>query len=565
MSDVIIVKPEKCTGCNACVRVCPAPEANITRTLDDNKFITSINSAKCIACGECVRTCVHGARDYIDDTEACMQRMAEEKLIIFATPAIKTALPGQWRGVLDWFKKKGCLVFDVSLGADICTWAHLKAVEFQKLGNVISQPCAAIVNYIEMYQPKLLKNLSPYHSPICCAAIYAKKYLKRTNPIAVLSPCIAKKIEFEETELIDYNVTFKKLMEYFEKNDIKIPNAEPSEFEYDFEYLQGQLGSVYSRPGGLKDNILQRNPDVSIINSEGVHKVYPELDLYGNLPEYKRPEIFDVLSCEYGCNMGPGCPGTQSSFDTMATMKTVERDARSKLSTKSGGLFRNNNAEDKLFKMFDEQLDLADFIRSYRPTKSSPIPNDKDLGPIFESMGKHTDESRHFNCHACGYKSCKDMAIAIYRGLNTPNNCTIHAKEILLARHSQLAAHNERLAEMTAQCVELSEKLTHDIKEITDSMNAIGESTAKTNERAKVVNDLLRNVVTFCNSNTTMDNDCVQQLIKILETTIKAFSVLDDNVNITNANSETIKNSVAQINGLIEDLNNTLHKTQDCG
>lgn len=563
MRDVIIVKPEKCTGCNACVRACPASEANITRTLDDNKFITSINSEKCIACGECIKNCKHGARDYLDDTEACMQRIEEEKIIILATPSIKAALPGQWRGVLDWFKKKGCIVYDASLGADICTWAHLKQIEFQKMDKIISQPCAAVVNYIEMYQPKLLKNLSPIHSPIACMATYVKKYQRRTNPIAVLTPCIAKKHEFDETGLVEFNVTFKKLMEYFEKNDIKIQNAEPCEFEYDFEDIQGQLGSVFSRPGGLRDNIWQRNPELNVINSEGIGKVYPELELYGNLPEYKRPDIFDVLSCEYGCNVGPGAALNLSGFDVMATMRGIERDARSKLKTK-GGMFRGNTTDDKLFKMFDETLDQNDFIRNYRPMKTSPIPNDKDLVPIFESMGKHTDESRHFDCHACGYKSCRDMAIAIYRGLNTPSNCTIHAKEVLLARHSDLQAHNERLAEMTSQCVELSEKLTHDINEITESMSAIGDSTAKTNERAKVVNDLLKNVVSFCNNNTTMDEGTVQQLIKILETTIKAFSVLDDNVNITNTNSEHINKSIAQIQTLINNLDNTLHKTQDC-
>ncbi|MBR6242601.1 MAG: 4Fe-4S binding protein, partial [Ruminococcus sp.] len=28
MNEIIIVKPEKCVGCHACVRSCPAPEAN---------------------------------------------------------------------------------------------------------------------------------------------------------------------------------------------------------------------------------------------------------------------------------------------------------------------------------------------------------------------------------------------------------------------------------------------------------------------------------------------------------------------------------------------------------
>ena len=57
MSEIIIVRPDKCVGCNACVRACPAPEANITKMLEDGRFITNVNSDKCISCGECVKVC----------------------------------------------------------------------------------------------------------------------------------------------------------------------------------------------------------------------------------------------------------------------------------------------------------------------------------------------------------------------------------------------------------------------------------------------------------------------------------------------------------------------------
>ena len=139
-----------------------------------------------------------GARDYIDDTEEAMAAIGKEKMIILATPAIKATFPDKWKGILNWFRKKGQLIYDVSFGADICTWAHLRAIQRKTAGNVVTQPCAAIVKYIETYQPKLLKNLSPIHSPIMCAVVYIKKYLQRMNKIVVLSPCIAKKNEIDD-------------------------------------------------------------------------------------------------------------------------------------------------------------------------------------------------------------------------------------------------------------------------------------------------------------------------------------------------------------------------------
>lgn len=556
MNEIIIVKPEKCVGCNACVRNCPAPEANITKMLEDGRFITTVNPEKCITCGECVRTCNHGARDYIDDTRECMQRLSKEKLIILATPAIKTVFPNHWIGILEWFRSKGCIIYDVSFGADICTWAHLRAIESKKVGNVITQPCAAIVKYIEIYQPKLLNNLAPIHSPISCGITYIKKYLRRTNPIAVLSPCIAKKTEFTETGLAEYNVTFNKLKEYFDSNGIRIPTNPDGEFEYHFDDQQGQVGSVYPRPGGLRDNLWLHNPDINITTSEGVHKVYPELDMYAEMPEFKHPEVFDVLSCEFGCNVGPASGTNQTVFDVMATMREVEKEAKRRRKT---GVFKQG--EDKLFKKFDEELRVSDFMRTYKRLEPSALPSEKQLDAVFELMGKHTEADRHFDCHACGYKSCKDMATAICRGLNTPDNCIVHAKSVLMARHSELASQHEKLSEITTKCRQLSEQLRNNVKDIKNNMDTIGDSTNKTSERAHVVNDLLNNIITFCESNDTMDSDSVKQMIVILETTNKAFSALDENINTTNASSNDIAKSILEIRSLVDNINETLGET----
>lgn len=559
MNELVIVKPEKCQGCNACVRCCPAPEANIVRKLDGNKFIVNVDPNKCISCGECVKVCKHGARDYIDDTEECMSRVIKEKMVIIASPAIKAIFPNKWKGILDWFKKQGCSVYDGALGADICTWAQLRVIENGSVGNIITQPCAAIVKYIETYQPKLLANLSPVHSPDACLAIFVRQYQRRTNPIAVLTSCIAKKAEFEETGVADYNVTFKKLMEYFERNGITIPTNPTDDYEFKFDDMQGQLGSVYSRPGGLRDNLWIHNSEINITTSEGVRKVYPELDMYVRMSESKHPQVYDVLSCEFGCNIGPAAGTSQTFFDVMSTMRAIENEAKKR--RKTSGLM--GRGEDKLFKRFDDELNVADFLRTYKGFMPTAVPSDKQLEPIFEKMGKHTDEDKTYNCRACGYNSCKDMAIAIARGLNTPDNCVVHAKSVLLARHSDLAKQHEKLAQLTAECLDLSTKLKEQVGEINTRMTAIGESNNATSERAAVVKDLLQNVVSFCNDNSTMDSDSVKQLISILEMTISAFSALDDNVNVTKESSGVINNSIGEISALVEKINAILGKTEE--
>jgi len=555
--QLILVKPEKCVGCNSCVRTCPAPEANVTKMLNDGRFVTTVNPEKCIACGECVKTCSHGARDYIDDTEKCMEAITKEKVIILAAPSIKTVYPTKWKGILNWFRSKNCIIYDVSFGADICTWAHLRAIESKKVEKVITQPCAAIVKYIETYQPKLINNLSPIHSPIACAVVYIKKYLKQKNPIAVLSPCVAKKNEFIETGLADFNVTLRKLQEYFDRNDIRIPTHPENELEYNFDESQGQVGAVYPRPGGLRDNLWLHSADINITTSEGVHKVYPELDMYAEMPAFKHPEVFDVLSCEFGCNVGPGTGTSQTVFDVMASMREIEKEAKSRRKT---GVFKGG--EDKLFKRFDDELRLIDFMRTYHPVTPTPLPTDRQLDAVFNMMGKHTDEERNFNCHACGYKSCRDMAISICRGLNNVDNCIVHAKTVLTARHSALTAQHELLTEITDECFALSSKLKEDLKKINDNMRVIGDTADKTSERASEVNDLLTSVIEFCSENKTMDASAVGQLADILRMTQDSFKALDDNVNVTNESSELIGKSVSEINTLVENINLNLRRAE---
>lgn len=552
MKEIILVNPDKCVGCNACVRNCPAQEANITIMRQDGSFVTTVNPEKCICCGECVRSCTHGARDYNDDTAEFMNLVkARGSVALLVTPAIKSAYPNKWKGILDWFKNKGVKLYDVSYGADICTWAHLRAIENRDVGNVITQPCAAIVNFIEIYEADLLKNLSPIHSPIMCEAIYLKDYLHITSPMAVLSPCIAKKTEFERTNYISYNVTFKKLMEYFDENGITIPSTTVSDdIEYEFDDQQGQVGSIYPRPGGLRDNIWLHNPDINITTSEGVHKVYPELRMYSKMPEFKHPEVFDVLSCEFGCNVGPGTGTEQTVFDIMHSMKVIEKASKQKRKTK---LFDATN--DKLFKKFDETISVHRFIRTYKARQVTPNPTEAELDAVFMKMGKTTAESRCYDCHACGYTSCREMATAIHRGLNVPDNCIVHAKSVLHNKHDTMAA-------MTDKCREFSDNLVQDIDSILKNIRSINEAAAVTSDKSNIVRKLLSKLVEFCDDNKyNLNSEVVERIIEMLKTTISAFSHLDTSVSITTESSVKIDNSVSELTRLVEELNVMLHET----
>ena len=297
---MVHVREDKCIGCNACIRCCPIPNAN---TYDGQ--VVKINNDECIRCGECVKHCPHGARYYDDDIDKVMELIhAHQKVSFVVAPAIKASMDGTWRHVLQWFKDQGVHeIYDGAFGADICTYMHIKYLNQHKGEKIISQPCAAIVNYAELHKPELISRLSPVQSPLMCAAIYAKKYLNNNDILVGITPCIAKTVEFQNTGVVSYNVTFKSIIRYLKDHSISLPNGH-SPFE--FSAARGFDGAFYPIPGGLKDCLHAYDPDLLVSTSEGVQKVYDDLDNYIETDKNYLPTVYDVLSCEFGCNTGVG-------------------------------------------------------------------------------------------------------------------------------------------------------------------------------------------------------------------------------------------------------------------
>ena len=206
----ILTDLDKCQGCNKCIKNCPVG-ANLAFLLD-GKVKVRINQEKCIECGRCITVCDHDARSYIDDTEVFFRDIKQgRKITVLAAPAVRVNFT-KYKRLFGYLQSLGVrFVYDVSFGADITTWAYLKVITEKKLSTVIAQPCPVIVNYIELFKPELLEQLSPVHSPMICTAIYIKKYLKDNSDLAMLSPSIAKKGEFESTDnLVKYNIKFKR-------------------------------------------------------------------------------------------------------------------------------------------------------------------------------------------------------------------------------------------------------------------------------------------------------------------------------------------------------------------
>ena len=422
---------DNCIGCNHCISCCPIPGANIAEK-KNNKNHIRVNMSKCILCGQCLSVCKHDARYYVDDTDAFFQDLNNgESLSVAIDPSFFINYPNIANGVLGYLRSIGVKkIYNTSFGADISTWAHIEYfLNDANQGGIIAT-CPTIVNFIEKYEPSIIPALIPIYSPIFCLAVYVRKYLNDSNKLVFLSPCISNfpEIEDEATHnLISYNVTF----EHFFK---KLKDIDFNQYYSESDIADFDLGALYPFPGGMKENLEHFiGYEKTIISKSPVLYSRSELGSLKSIAEHNctKGVFFELLNCNNGCCSGPCIDKTSFSiekiveqhqcirFNILQNGKSKEYDRTLPRTTRLD-LFRNN------FK----DLDLQDFHREFHSKYLKPFTVPKEIiNEVFVRMHKTSEESRHIDCHACGYNSCHQMAEAVANGYNNIENCVQYEKE----------------------------------------------------------------------------------------------------------------------------------------
>ena len=425
MKKIVTSNPDLCVGCNRCIRECPIETANLTYLDEENNIKVQVDHDKCIACGACITVCCHNARYYQDDLEALLDVLAGgQPVSVMAAPAIKTNFP-QWKRLFTWLRSQGVQkIYDVSLGADICVWGYLRYMEKYNPPSLIAQPCPAIVSYCEMHRHELLPYLAPVQSPMGCLSVYMREYEGVTGKIAALSPCISKANEFDAIGTIDYNVTFTGLQKWLEEHQIDLPEEESG-----FDHCESGLGALFPVPGGLKENLeFFMGKALRVDKAEGPH-VYQSLDMYAETPDDFLPQVFDVLNCENGCAIGPGCSHKQNVFKIYDTLN----DSRQRVLTT-----HDRDGCQKRHEEFDSRFELEKFLRTYTPIQTTvPEVSEEAIQKAFVLLDKDTFAKQNFNCGACGSRSCRDMARKIALQINLPINCIVKSRDDTRVEHEK--------------------------------------------------------------------------------------------------------------------------------
>lgn len=493
----MIFTNDNCVGCNKCIRSCPTLLANIAH----NERI-DVNEEMCIQCGACFDNCRHDARDYEDDTVKFLNDLkAGKKLSVIVAPAFIANYPHTYKKIYGYLKSLGVAhIYSVSYGADITTWAYISYLKETGKTGLISQPCPAIVSYIEKYQPELISMLVPLHSPMMAEAIYLKKYQGVTEDLVFLSPCIAKRMEINDKNTggyVKYNVTYKKLLE-------AIGDKYRTATEAEEESTYG-LGARYPKPGGLKECVhFFLGNQTAVLQVEGEEEAYKFLKEYAHRKS-NMPFMVDILNCQKGCIRGTATDDRIDDTDVELAINEMNKLVSNKPDKKSKSPWNNTLSLEKRWEFFANQfkkLNLNDFRRSYsNKMVNIKQPSNSDLECIYADMNKKTTASRTIDCSCCGYTTCKDMAIAIYNGVNRKENCIHYVKSL---------AEEEKVMVQEMHQKNLAEQRDH-----TERLNAVIEKFGMLNSGVEELAQANSITATDANNITQVVSEVIKQCEEI--------------------------------------------------
>lgn len=471
LRPVINVDPEKCCNCHRCISVCPVKMCN-----NGSGSYVSINHDLCIGCGTCIDACVHGARTGIDDMPEFFRDLKSGiSIVAIVAPAVAVNFSGKDLNLNGWLKSVGVrAVFDVAFGAELTTKSYVEQIKKENPMIMISQPCPALVSFIEIYRPQLIQYLAKADSPMAhtveCIRHFYPEY--RDCRIAVISPCFAKRREFDENGRGDYNVTMKNLDLYFREHNIDLTSYP----QVDYDNPLAERAVLYSTPGGLMRTAERFVPGISSKTRkiEGQPAVFEYLaGLDRSLSSGCKPyyQLVDCLNCEKGCNRGGGSINNNMPLDELEDL--VESRARARQEKWRTGGKPSKFALRKLEKTVNAYWKPAIYERVYQDRsvaveKFIKEPNESELQQLYESMGKHS-KSDIYNCGACGYNSCEQMAVAIFNGLNRKENC--HHYVMNLANQDHEKEIREAMNSITEAVRSGSEALQSNVRDLQEIRN----------------------------------------------------------------------------------------------
>jgi DNA-binding NtrC family response regulator/iron only hydrogenase large subunit-like protein len=394
--------PDKCRKCYSCVRSCPVKAIKVESSFSEIIF------DRCIGCGNCLSNCPQRAK-IVTDKVALTERMLVSGQQVIAVLGCSfpsyfhNVLPGQ---LVNGLKQLGFSeVHEGALGVELIAPHYAEAME-KAAAPLISSHCPAVVDLIERHYPKLLNNLVGVVSPMIAIGRFLKETLGSDAKIVYLSSCIAAKFEInsaETTGAIDIVLTYRELEDMFKNRSLSIATMP----EKPFDGIRPHLGRLYPiSEGTFKAFSIATDPlDTEIVTAEG------EVNVMEIIRDFAAgrisPRIADIRFCYDGCVGGPGRNKELTGFTKRnMIISHFKRDAP----YLTAPHYTREAALPPLYRSFSNKYAKLD------------SPKGNAIKKILQASNKFA-RNDELNCRACGYRTCREYALAVYQGLATMEMC----------------------------------------------------------------------------------------------------------------------------------------------
>lgn len=401
MKHSVILNEDRCTGCTACIKVCPTEAIRVTRS----KAV--IYNDRCIDCGRCVSVCPHHAYSVRSDS---MDRLKEYKYNI-AIP--DTIFYGQFKNLYDMnIVNEGLIrlgfddVYPAAVGAEMLSdlWRKDPQRVFDPDLVRISSECPAVVRLIAMEYQELIPNVADNLSAFELTAVVARREaVEKTGlqpqeiGIGLISPCPAKntRVYFPiglEKRVVDYVLPI---------NDVYVKLLSPMKaVEEPGDYIRsGRLGLSWGRSGGMSDMFAARDA-LAVDGTDNVLRILSEIED----EKLSEAELVETAICTQGC-FG-GCLTVENPFTAKLHMRRLTD------SLEAQKLAMPQWAKDHVqwdFALEEIDTEIADTIAQALQIEAA-------AERLYKTLPK-------FDCGNCGAPSCRAFSRDVAEGFADEGDC----------------------------------------------------------------------------------------------------------------------------------------------
>lgn len=392
--SIIKLKPANCKNCYKCVRYCPV------KAIEIKSGQANILENECILCGKCMVVCPQNAKQVRSDREGIENAMKAGKHVYAqVAPSFIADFPVESITQIEAVNKQ--LGFyetvETAQGANYVKTQYEEILKTTELSFVISSCCHTINEMICKRYPALIPNLADVVTPMEATARNIKEQDSKAF-VVFIGPCISKKKEGDLSENVDSVITFEEYAEWMADKNIDFPELTKQD--------ERKRSRYFPKSGGIIDSMDKEN-DWTYICIDGTDQsIFAMEEMMANPP---KKAFIEMSACKGGCINGPA----------------IRNHRRSLLSSQAKV---NEYAFDGTNSDFDVSYNIEGRIEFKNEYAEVILPGKDKIDAILREMNKFSPADE-LNCGSCGYKTCRDKAIAVYQGKADISMCLPFMKD----------------------------------------------------------------------------------------------------------------------------------------